>query len=221
MGWLQTNWLFSFSDYYDPENLRHGSLRVFNDDIVQAHTGFGTHPHEEMEIVSVILDGEMEHRDSMGNVMTLKKGDVQRMSAGTGITHSEMNQSDAPVSFFQIWIEPDTPNLTPSYDQIHFEMDELLNRFHLLASSEECSGVVRLNTDGKIFRGRWTADCVEKWKIEEGRALFLYVIEGRGQICGEELKARDQLRAFGSDILEITGNGELDLLLIDVPGKTT
>ena len=106
-GWLKTYWLFSFSDYYDPRNIQFGALRVFNDDVVQPGTGFPTHPHEEMEIVTIVLDGEMTHQDSMGNKTVIRTGDVQRMSAGTGLTHSEYNLADRPVHFYQIWIFPD------------------------------------------------------------------------------------------------------------------
>ena len=107
-GWLQTYWLFSFSDYYDPKNANHGALRVFNDDVVQPNTGFATHPHEEMEIVSIILSGEMTHADTMGNSTIIRAGDIQRMTAGTGLRHSEWNHGPDPVHFFQIWIKPDT-----------------------------------------------------------------------------------------------------------------
>ncbi len=123
MGWLKTYWLFSFSNYYDSKNISHGMLRVFNDDIVKAQTGFDTHPHEEMEIVSIVLDGEMEHKDTMGNEMVIRKNDVQRMTAGTGLYHSEKNMSDHPVHFYQIWINPDKKGLTPSYDQKTYSPD--------------------------------------------------------------------------------------------------
>ena len=120
-GWLKTFWLFSFASYFDPKNLQFGPLRVFNDDVVEPGTGFPTHPHNEMEIITVVLEGEMTHEDSMGNKAVIKVGDVQRMSAGTGLTHSEFNLAETPVHFYQIWILPDTPGLKPSYDQRNFQ----------------------------------------------------------------------------------------------------
>lgn len=114
-GWLKTYWLFSFSDYFDPDNTRFGALRVFNDDIVAPGTGFPTHPHREMEIITIVLEGEITHKDSMGNKMVIRAGDVQRMSAGTGIIHSEFNLGDEPVHFYQIWIYPDEAELQPGY----------------------------------------------------------------------------------------------------------
>mgnify|MGYP001812022466 FL=1 len=114
MGWLQTYWLFSFSNYYDPANMGHGKLRVFNDDVVRPKTGFPTHPHEEMEIITIVLKGEISHKDSMGNGGVIRAGEVQRMSAGTGLTHSEYNEADLDLHFFQIWILPDESGLPPS-----------------------------------------------------------------------------------------------------------
>jgi len=115
-GWLKTYWLFSFSEYYDPTNIQFGALRVFNDDVVAPHTGFGTHPHEEMEIITIVLDGEVTHEDSLGTKAVMRAGDVQRMSAGTGIQHSEFNLGEAPVHFYQFWLYPDICGLAPSYD---------------------------------------------------------------------------------------------------------
>src|SRR5210317_1860784 len=132
-GWLKTYWLFSFSNYFDPHNIQFGALRVFNDDVVEPGTGFPTHPHEEMEIVTVVLDGEITHEDSMGNKSVIRKGDVQRMSAGTGLTHSEFNLADKPVHFYQIWILPDQRGLSPSYDQKRFDTGLVKNRVYPVA----------------------------------------------------------------------------------------
>ena len=199
MGWLQTHWLFSFGDYYDPNNLRHGSLRVFNDDVVQAKTGFGTHPHSEMEIISVILSGEMEHRDSMCNTMILAEGDVQRMSAGTGLTHSEKNEAEKPVAFFQIWIEPDTKGLQPSYDIRHFNSEAFRNKLTLFAANGAEDSVVSLNTEAKLFRGCWETGFTEKYVTGQDRAIFVYMVEGSAMVNGELLGPRDQLRLSGKD----------------------
>ena len=123
-GWLKTYWLFSFSGYFDPQNIQFGALRVFNDDVVDPGTGFPTHPHEEMEIVTIVLEGEMTHADSMGNKAKIEAGDVQRMSAGAGLAHSEFNLAEKPVHFYQIWMFPDKAGLTPSYDQRHYDTQE-------------------------------------------------------------------------------------------------
>lgn len=216
-GWLKTYWLFSFGDYYDPENLQHGKLRVFNDDIVKPQTGFPKHPHEEMEIVSIVLSGEMTHKDTMGNTITVKTSDVQRMTAGTGLFHSEWNYGDEPVHFFQIWIYPDKRELTPSYDQKAFNPETWHNRLTLLASDKNENGIVRLNTDGSIYRAALTVDKVVNYSPERGRKTFIYVIDGRLLINGSELEKGSQARIDKEDNLEIGAKGEADFLLIDVP----
>ena len=216
-GWLKTYWLFSFGDYYDPENLQHGKLRVFNDDVVEPQTGFSKHPHEEMEIVSIVLSGEMTHKDTMGNTINIKAGDVQRMSAGTGLYHSEWNYGDEPVHFFQIWIYPDKRVLTPSYDQKAFNSEIWHNRLTLLASDKNENGIVSLNTDGSIYRAALTASKVVNYSPESGRKTFIYVIDGRLLINGSELEKGSQARIDNEDNLEIGAKGEADFLLIDVP----
>lgn len=216
-GWLKTYWLFSFGDYYDPENLQHGKLRVFNDDVVEPQTGFSKHPHEEMEIVSIVLSGEMTHKDTMGNTINIKAGDVQRMSAGTGLYHSEWNYGDEPVHFFQIWIYPDKRVLTPSYDQKAFNPEIWHNRLTLLASDKNENGIVSLNTDGSIYRAALTASKVVNYSPESGRKTFIYVIDGRLLINGSELEKGSQARIDNEDNLEIGAKGEADFLLIDVP----
>ena len=151
-GWLQTHWLFSFANYFDPRNIQFGALRVFNDDLVAPGTGFPTHPHEEMEIVTIVLDGEMTHADSMGNNAVIRTGDVQRMSAGTGLTHSEFNLASQPVHFYQIWIFPDEAGLRPTYDQKSFHPDAWRNRLLPLASGQHLPGTVSFHTDATIYR---------------------------------------------------------------------
>lgn len=217
MDWLKTYWLFSFSNYYDADNLGHGSLRVFNDDIVQPHTGFGTHPHEEMEIISLVLEGEMEHRDTMGNQTKIRKNDVQRMTAGTGLQHSEQNSSDKPVQFFQIWIKPDKANLVPSYDQKAFTAKQWHNKLKLLASSKKGDDWVLLNTDASIYRAHLLDSDSISYETESDRNLFLYVIAGGGQVNGLRLDSRDQARITATPQLTIETDGAIDCLLIDIP----
>ncbi len=219
MGWLQTYWLFSFSNYHDPDNLSHGRLRVFNDDIVQPHTGFGIHPHEEMEIVSVVLHGEMTHKDTMGNEMIVKQHDVQRMTAGTGLQHSEWNQSDNAVGFFQIWILPDKKGLKPSYDQKSFLPEHWKNRLALLASHQSLEHAVELNTEAFIFRADMDTDKEVFYEFGNERCLFLYVIEGNLMVNGLSGERRDQVRVGNEKHINITAQSKCDFLLIDVPGR--
>jgi quercetin 2,3-dioxygenase len=151
--WLKTYWLFSFSEYYDPANIQFGALRVFNDDVVAPHTGFGTHAHEDMEIITIVLDGEVTHEDSLGTKAVMRAGDVQRMSAGTGIRHSEFNLGEVPAHFYQIWIYPDTSGLSPSYDQKSFAGTVWTNRLVPVASGQGLPDVVTFHTDATLSLG--------------------------------------------------------------------
>lgn len=216
-GWLQSYWLFSFGDYYDADNVQHGALRVFNDDVVQAQSGFGRHPHQEMEIVSIVLDGEMSHKDSMGNKTVIRAGDVQRMTAGTGLTHSEMNESDKPVHFFQIWIHPDKPGLEPSYDQKNISAECWQHQLALLASDRKEEGVVVLNTDASIYRAELINNDTINYQADKNRKLFVYVIDGTLALNGSEMTKGDQARISDQQSLNISGAA--DFLLIDVPSS--
>jgi redox-sensitive bicupin YhaK (pirin superfamily) len=217
IGWLMTYWLFSFSSYYNPKNISHGMLRVFNDDIVKAHSGFDTHPHEEMEIVSIVLDGEMEHKDTMGNEMVIRKNDVQRMTAGTGLYHSEQNMSDHPVHFYQIWINSDKKGLTPSYDQKTYSPDLWKNNLALLASDKADEGVVSLNTDASLYRAELDKGKNVEFKVGSKRKPFLYVINGTIEINGIRLNKTDQARISEERSLQMMAIEHAELLLIDVP----
>jgi redox-sensitive bicupin YhaK (pirin superfamily) len=217
-GWLKTYWLFSFSDYFDPDNVSHGALRVFNDDIVEAGQGFGTHPHKEMEIVTIILSGEITHKDSMGHEFTLRAGEVQRMSAGTGITHSEFNRSTKPLHLYQIWIEPSTPGLTPSYEQKAFSPDERVNNLLPLVSGEGLEGALNIHCDSSIFTSTLEAGEGLTYRGEASRAIFIYMIEGVIEINGEGLNASDQARLNGPVDISITAKEDASFVLIDSSG---
>lgn len=217
MGWLKTYWLFSFSDYYDPENVQHGMLRVFNDDIVEAGKGFGKHPHEEMEIISIVLDGEMVHQDTMGNHTVIKAGDVQRMTAGTGLYHSEMNASTAPVHFFQIWIYPDKKGLKPSYDQKSFLSEQWHNRITLLASGNCDGGSVRLNSDCLVYRGAFVAGHSFSYAAADRRMLFAYIMKGEVEINEIRFNVHDQARISGENTVRVYAREDAEVLLLDVP----
>lgn len=217
LGWLKTYWLFSFSDYFDKENTHHGTLRVFNDDIVLPQTGFGTHPHEEMEIVSIVLDGEMQHHDTMGNKTIIRKNDVQRMTAGTGLQHSEWNHGDEPVKFFQIWILPDKKGLQPSYDQKSISPALWKNNLYLLASENGREDVVSLNTDANLYRAELHGNNTISFQAGQDRNLFLYVVEGSVKVNGHEVKKRDQARINNEKSLQISTDESTDFILIDIP----
>jgi redox-sensitive bicupin YhaK (pirin superfamily) len=216
-GWLQTYWLFSFSDYFDKENTHHGSLRVFNDDIVLPQTGFNTHPHEEMEIVSIVLDGEMEHQDTMGNKTIIRKNDVQRMTAGTGLQHSEWNYGETPVKFMQIWILPDKTGLQPSYDQKSSSPEQWQNNLYLLASENGSKDVVSLNTDAKLYRSILHKGKTISFQTGKDRNLFIYIIEGNIKLNGHSLNTRDQARISKEDSLQLTTDECADFVLVDIP----
>lgn len=214
---MKTYWLFSFSDYFDPHNIQFGALRVFNDDVVQPGIGFPTHPHKEMEIVTIVLEGQMTHEDSMGNKTVIKAGDVQRMSAGTGLTHSEFNLADRPVHFYQIWIFPDESGLKPTYDQKRFEAREWRNRFLAVASGQGIDGAVTFHTDATIYRCSLEAGKEAAHEATAGRRIFIYLTEGQITANGETLKSKDQARIDTDDLLVLKAQHQAELILIDVP----
>lgn len=216
-GWLKTYWLFSFSNYYDPHNIQFGALRVFNDDIVEPGTGFPTHPHEEMEIVTIVLEGEMTHKDSMGNETKIKSGDVQRMSAGTGLTHSEYNLAEIPVHFYQIWIYPDKATLVPSYDQRTFDKREWQNNLFPVASGQEIPGAVTFHTDATIYRCKLDKGKDVIHTFPDGRRIFLYLTTGRILVNDQMLFPKDQARIDIDHPLVINAQDDSDFILIDVP----
>ncbi len=216
-GWLKTHWLFSFSDYFDSDNIQFGALRVFNDDVVEPGTGFPTHPHREMEIVTVVLSGAVTHADSMGHKTVIKKGDVQRMSAGTGLTHSEFNLEADPAHFFQIWIYPDKPGLSPSYGQRTFSPGAWKNRLLPVASGQGLPGVVSFHTDATIYRADFDHNHTITFKTADSRRLFLYLFAGALDVNGRHLKHNDQARIDLEEMITLTATGDTSFILIDVP----
>lgn len=216
-GWLKTYWLFSFSDYFDPHNIQFGALRVFNDDVVQPYTGFPTHPHEEMEIVTIVLEGEMTHQDSMGNKAVIKAGDVQRMSAGTGLTHSEFNLADVPVHFYQIWIFPDRRGLKPSYDQKSFSPESWRNRLFPVASGQGVEGAVLFHTAATIYRCSLEKGRAVTHAGTSGRRIFVYVTQGQIEVNGTAVSEKDQARIDIDEPLTLTAREPAEFILIDVP----
>jgi len=216
-GWLKTYWLFSFADYFDPHNIQFGALRVFNDDVVEPGMGFPTHPHREMEIVTLVLDGEMTHADSMGNRAVIRTGDVQRMSAGTGLTHSEFNLAETPVHFYQIWIFPDQAGLSPTYDQKTFVPADWKNRLCPVASGQHLPGTVTFHTNATIYRCDLDAGREVVLPRTAGRRLFVYLTSGRLTANGQAMAAKDQARIDLDDPLVLKAVAPAELILIDVP----
>ena len=216
-GWLKTYWLFSFSSYYDPDNIQFGALRVFNDDVVAPGTGFPTHPHEEMEIITGVLEGEITHEDSMGNKSVIQRGDVQRMSAGTGLTHSEFNLANEPVHFYQIWILPDERRLSPSYDQKRFDSASWKNTLCPVASGQGLVDAVTFHTDATVYLADVDGGQEIQFKTRESRRIFVYVTSGELKINGQSACEKDQARIDLENSIHVEAVKPAFFILIDVP----
>lgn len=216
-GWLKTYWLFSFSDYYDPENLSFGKLRVFNDDIVSPRSGFEPHYHNNMEIVTIVLEGSLIHKDNIGNSGQIRENDIQRMSAGSGIIHSEKNLDDKPVHFYQIWISTDKPDIKPSYEQKTFPISTLKNKLIEVVSGKEIKNVVKFNSDSTIFIGEFEKSKELSLDLNYNRKIFIYLKEGDLNINGTNLKSNDQARISLEKKLRLKFNKKTFFILINVP----
>ena len=216
-GWLNSWHTFSFADYYDPKHMGFRSLRVINDDRVQPGMGFNTHPHRDMEIISYVLEGALEHRDSMGNTSVIRPGEVQRMSAGTGITHSEFNHSKSElVHFLQIWILPSTNGLTPGYEQKFFADEEKKGVLRLIASSDGRNGSVTMHQDANLYSALVEGGEEIAYTIPAGRHVWLHVAQGSVVVNGYKLSAGDGLAATEEQQLLIAGDTKAEVLLFDL-----
>jgi len=216
-GWLDSHHTFSFANYYDPRHMGHGRLRVINDDTVAPGKGFGTHPHRDMEIISYVLDGALEHKDSMGNGSVIRPGDVQRMSAGTGVTHSEFNHSDAdPVHFLQIWIIPDAAGLAPGYEQKFFGPEDKRGRLRLVASATGRDGSVSLNQDADVLAGLFDGDESATYAARPQRDLWIHVARGSIEVNGETLEAGDGAAVDAAGELQLADGRDAEVLLFDM-----
>lgn len=216
-GWLDTYHSFSFANYYNPEKVHFGALRVLNDDHVSAGMGFGKHPHENMEIISIPLEGDLEHQDSMGNVSVIKEGDVQVMSAGTGVFHSEKNKNnDQDVRFLQIWVFPEEENITPNYDQQHFGKEAIRNHFQTVVSPN--GEGVKINQKAWLSLGEFDKEQALNYTIQNpGNGVYGFVLEGEIEVDGETLERRDAIGIWDTDSLNIKAKAGAKVLLIDVP----
>jgi quercetin 2,3-dioxygenase len=217
-GWLDSFHSFSFADYYDPEHMGYGALRVINEDRVQPGTGFGTHGHRDMEIITYLLSGKLEHKDSMGNGSIIVPGDVQRMSAGKGVQHSEYNPSpDEPVHLLQIWIEPNLKGIAPGYEQRHIAVAEKRGRLRLIASPDGREGSVRIHQDAKVFAGLLDgADAVAQ-PIPAGRRGYAHVARGRVRVNGQALGAGDAAKIEREATLILDAAQDAEVLFFDLP----
>jgi redox-sensitive bicupin YhaK (pirin superfamily) len=208
-GWLQSNFSFSFSDYYDPDNMNFGALRVLNDDFVEGNRGFGSHPHREMEIVSIVLSGALKHEDSTGHASTTRYGSVQRMSAGTGIIHSEVNPEDDIVNFLQLWFTPQAKGVAPSYEATHYDPAKMRNTLLPIVSHQSGAQVAHIHQDLTIYVSKLEPAREMTFTQPEGRRIFVFVIEGALTLNHQEhLSTRDSARITEVSQLTITATAK-------------
>jgi redox-sensitive bicupin YhaK (pirin superfamily) len=216
-GWLDTYHTFSFGDYQDPEQMGFRSLRVMNEDRVEPGKGFGTHPHRDMEIVTYVLEGALEHKDSMGNGEVLRPGEFQRMSAGTGITHSEFNPSDTePVHLYQIWLFPERKGIEPSYEQKRFGDDEMTNRLRLVASPDASDGSLMIHQDARIYLAKLDSGKQLVHELAADRHSWLQVLRGSSSLNGHDLNEGDGVTVSNETTLIIQTTADAEIMLFDL-----
>jgi redox-sensitive bicupin YhaK (pirin superfamily) len=219
-GWLKSYHSFSFADYFDPKHVEFGPLRVLNEDRVAAGQGFGTHSHRDMEIISYVLAGELAHRDSIGNGSSIRPGDVQRMSAGRGVRHSEFNPSPATlVHFLQIWIQPNVQGIEPSYEEKRFTPDEKRGRLRLIASPDQSEGSVLLHQDARVYAGLFDGAESASLNVASGRLIYVHVARGAIQANGAALEAGDALKLSETQQLQFQDGHDAEVLVFDLPSE--
>lgn len=219
-GWLVSNHTFSFANYHNPERMHFGVLRVLNDDKVEAGRGFGTHPHDNIEIISIPLEGDLEHKDNMGNAAIIKSGDIQVMSAGTGIMHSEFNKNtDSLVKFLQIWVYPKKRNVTPRYDQITLDKTKSKNRFQQIVSPNADDEGVWIHQDAWFHLGDFENNTETNYQIrKKGNGVYAFILKGSAEIEGQKLETRDGFGVWDISDLNIKATAEnTEILLMEVP----
>ncbi|MEO7404881.1 MAG: pirin family protein [Burkholderiales bacterium] len=217
-GWLRSFHSFSFADYHDPKHMGFGPLRVINEDRVQPGKGFGTHGHRDMEIISYVLSGELAHKDNMGNGSVIRPGDVQRMSAGRGVMHSEFNHSAADlVHFLQIWIEPNVTGIPPGYEEKHFDTASKRGRLRLVAASDGRDGAVTIHQDASIYAALLDGAERVSHTLAAGRRAYVHVARGAAVVNGERLVAGDALKVAEVEMIDIGAGENAEVLLFDLP----
>jgi redox-sensitive bicupin YhaK (pirin superfamily) len=215
-GWLDSHHTFSFAGYYDPEHMGFSDLRVINDDRIDAGSGFGAHSHRDMEILTYVLDGALAHRDSLGNGSVLRPGDVQRMSAGRGVTHSEFNQADGQTHFLQIWIMPNVMGIEPGYEEKRFDPAQKRGRLCLIASPDGADGSVMIHQDARLYAGLFDGEEQLSSALPIGRRGWLHVARGEIVANGIELKAGDAIKLVDEPQLELKQGKQAEILLFDL-----
>jgi len=216
-GWLETSHTFSFGDYYDPAHMGFRSLRVINDDRVQPGQGFGMHGHRDMEIVTYVLDGALEHKDSMGNGSILRAGELQRMTAGTGVRHSEFNPSDKEaVHLYQIWLLPERKGLEPGYEELALGEEEKRGRFRLVASPDGAEGALTIHQDARLYLASLLPGQVVVHPIQRGRAAWLQVLRGNVKLLGNDLAGGDGVAVTDEEAVAVEATGASEVLLFDL-----
>ena len=217
-GWLKSFHSFSFADYFDPQHMEFGPLRVINEDRVQPGGGFGTHGHRDMEIISYVLSGELAHKDSIGNGSVIRPGDVQRMSAGSGIRHSEFNPSDSkPVHFLQIWIQPNVHGIAPSYEEKRFAEADKRGQLRLIASPDGAAGSVMIHQDARLYAGLFDGEEQTALELPAGRRAYVHVAQGAVEVNGVELAAGDALKLADVSGLKLGRGRKAEVLVFDLP----
>jgi len=218
-GWLHSKHTFSFANYYNPERMHFGALRVLNDDTVAGGRGFGTHPHDNMEIISIPLEGDLEHKDSMGNVAVIKNGEIQVMSAGTGIQHSEYNKSkDAAVKFLQIWVFPNKKNVTPRYDQIPLLLEDRKNKLQQILSPNAGDAGVWIHQNAWFHLADFDKGTTVDYQFKaKGNGLYIFDLKGDLKIDDQIINTRDGLGIWDTDSVKITAQTDTEFLLMEVP----
>jgi len=216
--WLKSYFLFSFADYYDSNNINFGPLRVFNDDVVAPNSGFPQHPHSEMEIITIVLEGEIAHEDSLGNKTKIVAGEVQRMTAGTGITHSERNNTDKELHLYQIWFMSNKKGLQPSYEQKPIDFKDAKNELIPLVTGQKVlEDVVFMNSNSTIYYGNLHEDKEINYQTFNIRKTFIYLTEGELFVNGYQVLQNDQIRIDDTDLITIKAAKDSNFILIDVP----
>jgi quercetin 2,3-dioxygenase len=227
-GWLKSFHSFSFADYYDPARMGFGPLRVINEDKIAPGTGFGTHGHRDMEIISYVLSGELAHKDSMGNgergaaqngkeAGVIRPGDVQRMSAGTGVLHSEFNHAkDQTTHFLQIWIMPDQRGIAPSYEQKHFDADSKRGKLRLVAANDGAQGAVTIHADARLYAGLFDGNEAAELDLAPGRIAYVHLVRGALTANGQDLTAGDALQLRETSRLALTAGKDAEVLVFDL-----
>ena len=218
-GWLDSKHTFSFADYYDPERIHFGALRVLNDDIVEAGKGFGMHPHDNMEIISIPLEGELEHKDSMGNISVIKNGEVQVMSAGSGIFHSEFNKNkDKQVKFLQIWVYPNKKNVIPRYDQITVNTGDNKNKLNQILSPNLNDEGVWIHQNAWFNLGKFDKNFSIDYKLKDNKnGVYIFILNGEVEINNIKLSNRDGLGVWNFEKLNILSETDSEILFMEVP----